>query len=103
MRFLIILVLAFAAFAQESNMQKWAKEITADAQIPQDKFLAFYLNKDEPKKVIFSENVDRISVNYEGNSFHEIPSPNLMAYWVGEFNFDADVEKMVLGDYGLRW
>ena len=45
MRFLIILVLAFAAFAQESNMQKWAKEITADAQIPQDKFLAFYLNK----------------------------------------------------------
>ena len=64
MRFLIILVLAFAAFAQESNMQKWAKEITADAQIPQDKFLAFYLNKDEPKKVIFSENVDRISVNY---------------------------------------
>jgi len=100
MRFLIILVLAFAAFAQESNMQKWAKEITADAQIPQDKFLAFYLNKDEPKKVVFSENVDRISVNYEGNSFHEIPSPNLMAYWVGEFNFDADIEKMVLGDYG---
>lgn len=100
MRFFIILVLAFAAFAQESNMQKWAKEITADAQIPQDKFLAFYLNKDEPKKVVFSENVDRISVNYKGNSFHEIPSPNLMAYWVGEFNFDADVEKMVLGDYG---
>ena len=79
-------------------MQKWAKEITADAQIPQDKFLAFYLNKDEPKKVVFSENVDRISVNYEGNSFHEIPSPNLMAYRVVEPTFDADVVKMVLGD-----
>ena len=45
MRFLIILVLAFAAFAQESNMQKWAKEITADAQIPQDKISRYSLAK----------------------------------------------------------
>ncbi|WP_299186706.1 hypothetical protein [uncultured Campylobacter sp.] len=106
MKFLLVFMLVFtAAFCEEkpangTAMQKWAKEITAGAQIPTDKFLAFYLNKDEPKKVIFSQNVDRISVNYEGEGFRDIPSQNLMAYWVGEFNFDADVEKMVLGDYG---
>ena len=105
MKFLIVFMLVFtAAFCEESAqgsaMQKWAQEIAAGAQIPQDKFLAFYLDKREPKKVVFSQNTGRIGVNYDNDGFHDIASQNLMAYWVGEFNFDADVEKMVLSDYG---
>ena len=67
MKILRVFLLAFCVFlacANANDTQKWASEITAGKQIPADKFLAFYLNKDDPKTVVFSETVENINLNF---------------------------------------
>ena len=64
MKILRVFLLAFCVFlacANANDIQKWASEITAGKQIPTNKFLAFYLNKDDPKTVVFSETVKNIN------------------------------------------
>ena len=102
MKFLRTLFLAFCvflAYANANDAQKWASEITAGKQIPTGKFLAFYLNKDDSKNVVFSETVEKINLNFAYDDFHKIPSEKFIAYWVGNFDFKQDVQKMILADF----
>ena len=102
MKFLRTLFLAFCvflAYASANDAQKWASEITAGKQIPTGKFLAFYLNKDDSKNVVFSETVEKINLNFPYDEFHKIPSEKFIAYWVGNFDFKQDVQKMILADF----
>ena len=102
MKILRMLLLAFCIFfavANANDAQKWASEITAGKQIPTGKFLAFYLSKDDPKNVVFSETVENINLNFAYDEFHKIPSQNFIAYWVGNFDFKQDVQKMILTDF----
>ena len=102
MKFLRTLFLAFCIFlsyANANDAQKWASEITAGKQIPTGKFLAFYLNKDDPKNVVFSETVENINLNFAYDEFHKIPSEKFIAYWVGNFDFKQDMQKMILADF----
>ena len=72
MKILRMLLLAFCIFfavANANDAQKWASEITAGKQIPTGKFLAFYLNKDDSKNVVFSETVENINLNLLTTSF----------------------------------
>ena len=102
MKILRMLLLAFCIFfavANANDAQKWASEITAGKQIPTGKFLAFYLSKDDPKNVVFSETVESVNLNFPYDEFHKIPSQNFIAYWVGNFDFKQDVQKMILTDF----
>ena len=102
MKILRVFLLAFCVFlacANANDTQKWASEITAGKQIPADKFLAFYLNKDDPKTVVFSETVENINLNFAYDKFHKIPSEKFIAYWVGNFGFKQDVQQMILADF----
>lgn len=102
MKFLRMLFLAFCvflAYVNANDAQKWASEITADKQIPAGKFLAFYLNKDDSKNVVFSETVENINLNFAYDEFHKIPSEKFIAYWVGNFDFKQDAQKMILADF----
>ncbi|WP_299084225.1 hypothetical protein [uncultured Campylobacter sp.] len=102
MKILRVFLLAFCVFlacANANDTQKWASEITAGKQIPADKFLAFYLNKDDPKTVVFSETVENINLNFAYDKFHKIPSEKFIAYWVGIFDFKQDTQKMILADF----
>lgn len=65
----------------------------------QTEFLAFYLSKDDPKNVVFSETVESVNLNFAYDEFHKIPSQNFIAYWVGNFDFKQDVQKMILTDF----
>jgi len=102
MKILRMLLLAFCIFfavANANDAQKWASEITAGKQTPTGKFLAFYLNKDDSKNVVFSETVENINLNFAYDEFHKIPSEKFIAYWVGNFDFKQDVQKMILADF----
>lgn len=99
LRMLLLAFCVFLAYANANDAQKWASEITAGKQIPAGKFLAFYLNKDDPKNVVFSETVESVNLNFAYDEFHKIPSQNFIAYWVGNFDFKQDVQKMILTDF----
>lgn len=102
MKILRMLLLAFCVFlacANANDAQKWASEITTGKQIPTGKFLAFYLNKDDSKNVVFSETVENINLNFAYDEFHKIPSEKFIAYWVGNFDFKQDVQQMILTDF----
>lgn len=44
-------------------------------------FTAYW--KENPARLIATENVSAIAVDYKGNEFHGIPSPDFAGYWVG--------------------
>lgn len=99
LRMLLLALCIFFAVANADDIQKWASEITAGKQIPTGKFLAFYLNKDDPKNVVFSETIESVNLNFAYDEFHKIPSEKFIAYWVGNFDFKQDVQKMILADF----
>ncbi len=74
----------------------WGDYLISDkAQIPTGKFKAVYFDSREPKKIIFSEVVDRVAINYIYDQFHKIDSGHFGGYWVGYLEFDRD-EKMAI-------
>jgi hypothetical protein len=66
----------------------WGESLNPSGQIPTNKFKAFYINTKNPKTVIASEDVTKVSVNYVWDKFHGIISEDFGAYWVGNFNFE---------------
>ena len=74
LRMLFLAFCVFLAYVNANDAQKWASEITAGKQIPTGKFLAFYLNKDDSKNVVFSETIENINLNFAYDEFHKIPS-----------------------------
>ena len=76
----------------------WGKRLNPQNKIPKIGFQAYYFNINEPKKIITSENVDAISVNYAYKSFHGIESHKFGAYWVGNLRFDKEEKKVITID-----
>jgi len=67
----------------------WGKTLNPKNIIPNNKFQAFYINTNYPKKVIASETVAKARINYNGSDFHGIKSEDFGAYWVGIFDFKS--------------
>ena len=86
------------AFVKSGGMKKvkstWGKYLNPSAKIPKNKYKAFYIDTRNPKKVVASEIVKDISINYNGNQFFNIESSNFGAYWVGNIEFKKDTKKM---------
>lgn len=68
----------------------WGKNLNPKNKIPSNKFKAFYINTNEPKRVISSEEVNKVSINYPYNKFHGISSKDFGGYWVGNFSYDKE-------------
>ncbi|WP_321779493.1 hypothetical protein [Sulfurimonas sp.] len=73
----------------------WGKYLNPKNKIPTNKFKAFYINTNKPRKVIASEIVPKVSVNYPYSEFHDIKSEDFGGYWVGNFTYDK-TQKMHL-------
>lgn len=52
-------------------------------------FHAFYINTQEPLRVVHQERTQRIAVNYAFQDFHDIPSHDFGAYWVKKLRIDT--------------
>lgn len=75
--------------------QTWGKYLNPENKIPTNKFKAFYIDTNHPKKLIASEIVDRVSVNYPWKDFHNIDAKNFGGYWVGNFVFKQTKEQQL--------
>ena len=68
----------------------WGEYLNPKGTVPKNRFQAFYINTKEPQKVIASETVDKVSVNYPYDKFHGIKSEDFGGYWVGNFSYDKE-------------
>ncbi len=68
----------------------WGKYLNPKNEVPTNKFKAFYINTNQPRKVIASEIVDKVSINYAWDKFHSIKSEDFGGYWVGNFIYTKD-------------
>lgn len=58
--------------------------------IPTNKFRAFYMDKNSPKKIQYSEVVDALSLTYSHQPFHTILADNFLGLWIGNFTFEKE-------------
>ena len=73
----------------------WGKHLNPKNIIPKGRFQAIYINTKNPKKIVASEVVENVSVNYAYNKFHGIESQHFGAYWVGKFYYPKETKKMI--------
>ena len=73
----------------------WGKYLNPKNIIPKGRFQAIYINTNNPKKVVASEVVENVSVNYAYNKFHAIESQHFGGYWVGNFYYPKETKKMI--------
>lgn len=71
----------------------WGQYLNLSKTIPTNKFKAFYIDTNHPKKLIASEIVDKVAVNYPWKDFHNIDAKNFGGYWVGNFVFSKTKEQ----------
>ncbi|MEJ2413904.1 MAG: hypothetical protein P8Y22_01280 [Sulfurimonas sp.] len=71
----------------------WGEYLNPKNIIPVNKFKAFYIDTNNPKKVIASETVEKVAVNYPWKDFHNIDAKNFGAYWIGNFIFKKEKEQ----------
>lgn len=60
------------------------------SSIPTNKFRAFYMDKNSPKKIQYSEVVDALSLTYSHEPFHTILADNFLGLWIGNFTFEKE-------------
>jgi len=101
-RFALFLLFLFSAqaFAQEP-VKTWGAVLNPGGQAPLNAFQAFYINTENPRQVVASEVVPRISINYPYDEFHGIPSQDFGAYWVGRLRFARDETRNI--EWNLSW
>lgn len=72
----------------------WGKQLNIAGDVPTNAFKAFYIDTNNPQKVVASETVKDISVNYAYKDFHNIDSGHFGGYWVGNVVFQQDEKKV---------
>lgn len=74
----------------DSNVS-WGEILKIKANtIPTNKFRAFYMDKNSPKKIQYSEVVDTLSLTYSHQPFHTVLADNFLGLWVGNFTFEKE-------------
>ena len=71
----------------------WGKRLNPAGAIPDSGFEAIYFNREFPGDIMFQEQVDEIAIKYSWSDFHQIPSENFQAYWIGKLDFAAATTK----------
>lgn len=74
----------------------WGKDLNPGGDLPTNKFKGFYLNTNEPTKVIATEIADVAGINYSWSDFHGINSQDFGAYWAGNFEFNEDQDQLIV-------
>jgi hypothetical protein len=84
-------------FVESGGLKKaknsWGDYLNRDGYIPTNEFKAFYIDTNNPKKVVSTEIVKDISINYSYKNFLNIDSHKFAGYWVGYLEFTKDEEK----------
>lgn len=73
----------------------WAEKFNPSKEAPHSGFYAYYINTNNPAKVIAEETVDDVSINYAWDKFHHIHSQDFGAYWIGRINIPKKEVKTI--------
>jgi hypothetical protein len=76
----------------------WGEVLNPSGDVPASGFRAFYINTNNPRNAIASEDVNDIAINYSYNEFHQILSEDFGAYWIGTLQFSAPEVRMISVD-----
>ncbi len=68
----------------------WGDTLNPAHSLPETGFQAFYININNPKKVIASETVNRPAIRHGYRKFHAIEPDELGIYWVGKIHIPQD-------------
>ena len=63
---------------------RWGEVLNPSGYVPNSGFDAYYINTNNPRVLIHKENVRNVTINYVYKEFHDIPSQDFGAYWVGK-------------------
>lgn len=77
------------------NVKSMSKYILGNYSVPANRFRGIYVNTDDPKTVVKSDLVDDININYMEHGFWNIPSVKIGACWIGDWDFEKDVDKII--------
>ncbi len=73
----------------KASKNTWGSYLNPTSKLPKGSFQAFYINTDEPRKVIATESVDNIAISYIRDELHGIGSRDFGGYWVGNLEFET--------------
>ncbi|MDO7842345.1 hypothetical protein [Sphingomonas immobilis] len=79
----------------------WGRKLNPTGAVPNEGFRAFYINRDDPGRLIFQEDVDSIAIKYAWADFHNINSPQFAGYWVGRVRVPRTMSKQI--SVSLSW
>ncbi len=65
----------------------WSK-ILHVKDVPKNIFRAYYMDATNPTKVIYSETVQSVTLNFDREKFHGIDANHFSGLWVGDFYFN---------------
>ena len=71
----------------------WGRHLNPGGEVPTGKFRAFYISRKAPRKVVATEDMEHIQVNYAWSDLHGIDSQEFAAYFAG---------RLVLEEAGTR-
>ena len=85
-------------FVKHGGLKKaqstWADQLNISRDIPKNAFRAYYIDTTNPKRIVASETVSEINVNYPYKDFHNIDSGHFGGYWVGNIESKIDEKKV---------
>ncbi|MDD2828119.1 MAG: hypothetical protein PHW18_00940 [Sulfuricurvum sp.] len=79
-----------AKHEKSQKIETWGKHLNPLGTMPRNRFKAFYINTKEPNKVIATEEVPKVSINYPWDQFHGIKSEDFGGYWVGDYYYPEE-------------
>ncbi len=68
----------------------WGDYLNPSHNIPTNGYDAYFVNSQQPKKVIDKRNLPKIAISYISNDFLGIPSELFQGYWVGKLKIKEE-------------
>ena len=78
----------------------WGDVLNPGGDAPDQGFTAYYIDSDQPRRVVARETVPAVGIHYENNNPHGIPASRFGAYWVGRLHVPARAAYTVATSYG---
>ena len=78
----------------------WGDVLNPGGDAPDQGFAAYYIDSDQPRRVVARETVPAVGIHYENNNPHGIPASRFGAYWAGRLHVPARAAYTVATSYG---
>ncbi|WP_459195778.1 copper amine oxidase N-terminal domain-containing protein [Wukongibacter baidiensis] len=78
-------------------IKTWGNYLNTKIEVPKNKFKGYFINTKDPRTVVKISEFDEAGVNYSWSDIG-IESEDFGAYYVGDFNYDEEITKIIAVD-----